>query len=330
VATRMQKLKVGAFLVMCVSLAMSAVMIVSGLYQRQGIPYSIEFNESVLGLYEGGIVQYLGVPVGKVATIYVTPNKRAHVEVLVNPEKVTLKDGVEGQLVLYSLATGTMCIQLSGGEQNAKTLPPGAMIPVKPSMITAVSSRVEAIVEDLSTIMSSLSSAVSGMEEGDIAAIVEKVNATLDEVKHLVQNGDDLVGETNKTVTSLRGRAETAVDDFKDLSKDVKKLTKNVDELVVSVRGKVDKFDAGQLQDQLHKTLENISGVTDKLNKAMSQFDNLSANTLHEVDNVQYTLRSSMEEISTTFEHLRVLVDQLKEDPSALVRGKGKKKEDQQ
>jgi len=100
VATRKQKMKVGAFLLMCVSLAASGAILISGLNTENGVRYWVEFDESVFGLYEGGMVQYMGVPVGKVENIRVTPNRRAHVDVVVNPDKVTLNDGVEAQLVL--------------------------------------------------------------------------------------------------------------------------------------------------------------------------------------------------------------------------------------
>ncbi len=322
-ATRMQKMKVGAFLIMCVSLAVSGVILISGLYQERGLPYSIEFSESVLGLYEGGIVQYLGVPVGKVTNIRVTPNKRAHVDIMVNPEKVTLREGVEGQLVLYSLATGTMCIQLSGGEPDAKALPPGADIPTRPSIITAISTRVESIIEDLSAMIERFSAATVGLKERDLTVMVEQLHSVLDDGKQLMQNGNDFVGEAKKAVGNLQG----PIEDFGALSKDVRKLAKNVDQLVASIRGKVDKLEVGELQSNLNKVMENISRVSEQLNKTLAQFENLSTNAIHEVDNVQYSIKTSLEEITSAFEDLRALAEQLKEDPSAIVRGKAKVKE---
>jgi len=327
VATRTQKMKVGAFLVMCASLAVSGVILISGLYKEQGVRYWVEFDESVFGLYEGGVVQYMGVPVGKVENIRVTPNRRAHVDVIVNPTKVTLNEGVEAQLVLYSLATGTMCIQLAGGDPEAPHLKPGTEIKPKVSIITALSSRMEDIIENMSSIAESVSTGLAGIEEGDLTAIIEKVNRILDDGQTFMENGNDFVGEAKKTVTGLRGKAESAVDDFKALAKDVRKLTKNVDELVGTIKGKVDQVQVPELQGKLNQVLENIAGVSKKLETTLTQFDSMSVNALHEVDNVEYTVRTSLDEISEAFTNLRDLLDQLKEDPSAMLRGKGRIKE---
>ncbi len=70
-ATRKQKMKVGVFLATCFIIVAAAVTYLSGLYEDQGKHYWIEFEESVLGLFEGGQVEYLGVPVGKVSDISV-------------------------------------------------------------------------------------------------------------------------------------------------------------------------------------------------------------------------------------------------------------------
>ncbi|HPO15756.1 MAG TPA: MlaD family protein [Candidatus Hydrogenedentes bacterium] len=326
-ATRKQKMKVGAFLLMCVSLAASGAILISGLNTENGVRYWVEFDESVFGLYEGGMVQYMGVPVGKVENIRVTPNRRAHVDVVVNPDKVTLNDGVEAQLVLYSLATGTMCIQLSGGDPEAPVLKPGSEIKPKVSIITALSSRMEDIIENLSSIAESVSTGLAGIEEGDLTAIIEKVNRILDDAQTFVESGNDFVGEAKNTVTGLRGKAESAVDDFNALAKDVRKLAKNVDELVAGIKEKVGQVQVPELQGELNRVLENIASVSKQLEATLKHFDTMSTNALHEVDNVEYTVRTSLDEISEAFNNLRALLDQLQEDPSAVLRGKGRIKE---
>lgn len=322
-ATRMQKMKVGAFLIMCVSLSVSGIILITGLYQERGIPYSIEFDESVLGLYEGGIVQYLGVPVGKVMNIWVTPNKRAHVDIKVNPEKVTLREGVEGQLVLYSLATGTMCVELSKGEPDAKPLLPGADIPARRSLITAISTRMESIIEDLAAMADRFSAATVGLKERAFTDVVEQVHSVLNDGKQFVQNSSGLVDEAKKTVGNLQG----PIDDFSALCKDIRKLSKDVDQLVGNIKGKVNTLQVGELQGNLNKLLENLNGVSDQLKKTLAHFEGLSNNAIHEVDNVQYSVKSSLDEITKSFEDLRGLIEQLKEDPSAIVRGKARVKE---
>lgn len=326
-ATRTQKIKVGLFLIICLGLASISIVVIAGWYKNPGDPYWLEFEESVLGLYEGGMVEYLGVPVGKVSSIFVTANKKAHVELIIDPKKVRLQNGVEAQLVLYSLATGTMAISLTGGDPLAAPLEPGSQIPTKTSIITAISSRMESIIEDLASISESVSTGLAGIEEGDLTAIVEKVNTLLDRGNTFLADGSDLVEEISQTVTQVRGDAQKVIDQLYEVSKDARALTKNVNELVVATKDKVDELEVHQLQGQLDQVLQNITNVSKRLDTTLAQFDALSANTLHEVDNVEYTLRSTLHEVSDAFDSIRSLAEQLRQDPSALVRGKARVKE---
>jgi len=126
VATKKQKMKVGIFLIVGFAAIVFAVTYLSGVYREHGLVYWVEFEESILGLNEGGLVEYLGVPVGRVREIYVTDQKKAHVRFVIDPEKVTLQEGVQAELVIYSLAAGTMAISLRGGDPNNPVIPPNS------------------------------------------------------------------------------------------------------------------------------------------------------------------------------------------------------------
>lgn len=102
----------------------AVVVVLRGYYDDKGVTYAIEFEESISGLYEGGIVTYLGVPVGKVRDIFVTEANKPHVNIVIDPLKVQLFEGVEAQLVIYSFAAGTMAISLEGGHPISGNLPP--------------------------------------------------------------------------------------------------------------------------------------------------------------------------------------------------------------
>lgn len=326
-ATRKQKIKVGVFLFVCTALAVAGVMLVGGMLEDKGDQYWIEFNESVLGLYEGGIVEYLGVTVGKVTSIYVTDGNRALAQIVINPNKVRLHEGVEARLVLYSFATGTMAISLSGGDPHAPTLKPGSQIPSKTSMIGALSTRSENIIEDLASISESISTGLAGIREGDLTAIIDKVNRLLEKGEEIVDDGADFMDIAKDTVTELRGDMKRLIEDFSELTQDIRKLGDNVNELVLAVRERVDVIEMDRLQTQLNKVLDNFASVSARLEETLAHYQDVSNHVLYEVDNVEYTLRAAVEEIGRTLESVRVLAEQLKEDPSSLVRGRGAIKE---
>lgn len=326
-ATRVQKVKVGVFLVFCFVMSASGMVLIAGLYEDQGKPYTIEFEESVLGVYEGGMVEYLGVPIGKVKEIRVSPDGHARVDIVINPRKVTLHAGVEAQLVIFSLAAGTMAVSLNGGDPKGPVLPDHSQIPAKRSTMTAVSSRIEELMDNLTGIAETVKSGLQGMQEGDLNAVVDRVNSLLDKGNIFLEDTDKLVGEASNAVTDLRGDAQNVIDELLELGKDVRELTKKLSGFVDTASEKVEQLDVPQTQAQLNRVLENIGGLTEKLNNTMGQFDKLSANMLHKADNVDYSLRRSLDEISQALEAMRMFVDQLRTDPSSLVRGKGAIKE---
>ncbi|MBI2433563.1 MAG: MCE family protein [Candidatus Hydrogenedentes bacterium] len=326
-ATRKQKAKVGVFLLTCFAIIIAGAMAIAGMYSNRGIHYSMEFEDSILGLGEGGLVEYLGVPVGKVSSIYVTANNKAHVDALIDPVKVTLHEGVEAQLVIYSFAAGTMAISLRGGNPKAPLLEPGGEIPAKPSAFATISSEMEDIMERLGQILEKLNTGLEGMEEGDIATIVDNVNDLLDDGRSFLDDTDQLVNEATATITSLRDEAEGTLASFGDLTEDVRNLSKDIQDLVQTTTDKLDQMDVGELQEKLNRVLENTAQLTEKLNQTAGQIDNLSANAMHEADNIEYTLRQSLEEVTEAFKSLQALTEAVKQDPASLLRGKAPAKE---
>lgn len=326
-ATRKQKVKVGIFLVSCFLLIAGGIVMIIGLFEDQGKNYWIEFEESVLGLYEGGMVEYMGVPIGKVKEIRVSEKGFARVDIIVNPRKVTLYQSVEAQLVIYSLAAGTMAVSLDGGSPSEKELPVGSRITAKRSTITAVSSRIEELMDNITGIATTIRTGLSGLSEGDLNAIVEKVDELLNKGNTFLDDTDALVGEATETVTGLRDDAKKVIDEVTDLSKDVRELTQKLNGFVDTAKQKIEQVDVPHTQEQLNRVLDNVAGLTEKLNKTMEQINELEANALHKADNVDYNLRRSLDEVSQAIESMRLFVDQLRNDPSSLVRGKGIVKE---
>ena len=326
-ATRTQKAKVAAFLFACVCIVVSVSVIISGLYEKAGDNYFIEFNETVLGIYEGGLVEYLGVPVGKVVQYWVTTDNLAHVEIIVNPEKVTLREGVEAQLVIYSLATGSMAIELIGGELDARRIELGSQIPTKTSLIGSLSTSVGDIVDNLGSILKTFNSGLDGTEEGDFKKIFDEAKSALKKMNEFLDGGGEFVDEATDTVQQLRGKVEGLLDDFKVLGEDMSGLIHKADKLVTVTTGKIEDVKMPELQERLTVVLERIATVSANLNTVLEDFDTLSETALHEISNLEHSLRTSLGEITDTFETVRNLGDQLQKDPSSIVRGKANVKD---
>jgi len=322
VATPKQKVKVGVFLVSCAVIIAVSLGLVSGLHEDQGLRYWIEFDESILGLPEGGLVEYLGVPVGRVRDITVTGSNKAHVEIVIDPRKVELREGVRAQLVLYSLAAGTMAISLSSGESKAPALAPDSQIPTKASIFAAISTQIQELLDDLASIADSLNVGLAGTEEGELAGIVKQVSELLGDGRAFVSDGRALVGEATETIADLRGDARRVLDELATLCTDVRGVAEKADRLAETVTEKVEVIDVDQLQTRLNDVLEELAQLTERVGETLEEVDVLPGRFLHEADNLEHSIRRTLDEMRGTLGTVQAFVDELREDPSSLIRGK--------
>lgn len=323
-ATKKQKIKVSIFLLLCISFMTAATLVITGIYQDPGLHYWLEFDESILGLYEGGMIEYLGVPVGKVSEIYVTDGQYAHVDIVIDPNKVTLHEGAEGQLVMFSIAAGTMAVSLSGGNPERPRIEEYTQIPTKPSTIEAFSSQMTKILEDVAAISENISGQIANLDDTAISDIVHQARDLLAKGDTFVEDTDALVREATEAVKDVRGHADGLFDTIQEHSKDLKQLTEKLGKLLDISTERAEDLDVEQLQKQFNALLEQVTAVAEQVDTTVANMDVIATDVIHQTDNVEFTLRRTMTEMRDAFDSIRILVDNLKDDPSALLRGPGR------
>ena len=316
-ATRAQKTKVGLFVLTSLAVLVACVLIIMGYTQERYIPYWVEFEESILGLGEGGMVVYMGVPVGTVDEIYVSNTGTARVRIAVSEETVTLREGVTAQLMLYSLAAGTMCVSLQGGEPDQPRLPAETEIPTQRSLVEAVSTQVEVILDDVGHIASEVRMALEGMEEGEVTEIMREFGGLLVDTRETIQ----IIGST---IEELEGTAQESVGDLREFARDLRELSNDVRALIQTTQQQVETVDIESTQAGLLDVMEKISALTENLNKATEDFDATTRAIMHQTDNVEFNLREGLNSLGETLESIRALSDYLQEDPASLIRGRGR------
>jgi phospholipid/cholesterol/gamma-HCH transport system substrate-binding protein len=315
---------VGVFLLACIGLIVLGGLFVSGLRTEERLEFYIVFEESVSGLSIGSPVQYMGVPVGTVKDITVTGTDRVEVSILVSTNKVTLLQGTQATLVNYNLAAGTMAISLALAKDvtPGDPLPPGSVIPTTASLFASLSTQLGSFLEDFKEISSSITTGLKGMEEGQLVKVIEDFDATLVEGRHFIANAND-------TLEQVKGDIEGGVKNFNDvsvefetLSADLHDLATNLNDLVITVKEKVEPLQLAETEEQAQVVLQNLGELTDRLKSTAQVIDTVSKSILHETENVEYMLRNVIETITETFESIRQIAQDLKEDPSALIRGR--------
>lgn len=316
-ATRAQKTKVGLFVVICGLLAAAAILLISGYKHVPRERYWIEFDESILGLSKGGIVEYMGVPVGVVDDFFVTEDNKAHVEMLIESEKVTLRKGVKGHLVIYSIATGQMAISLSGGKGPA--LPLGSEIETEPSLVSTVSAGVETLMNRIGQIAETVQAGLEGMEPGQLTDMLENADG-------LIIQGQEFLDTADKTLAEMKDEAQAGLDEFHELAQKTQTLLTDTNDMVKVVKEKIAQLDVPQTQANLNQALEDMSALAQRLQESAKALEATSQSALHEAGNIEYNLRQTLRVLNESLDNVSSLVEYLQQDPSALVRGKGKPK----
>lgn len=327
-ATRAQKAKVGVFLLLTAVIVAVCTYFITYWGKGGEARYTVQFTESVLGLSAGSPVVYLGVPVGTVEDIRVVPGETAegvrtflcHVDLQINPEKVTLREGVTAKLTIYSLATGTMVVYLEGGDLDGPLLAEGSEIPVKTSLFESVSSSVEDLLENINSIAATLNSALEGMKPGELTDIVTDTHGTIQEVR-------DLVTSARETVDGLKGDATGTVQDIRSLVNQVRTFTEETQKVVTAVGEKIEPIELSSTQKKLNDLLDNVNTLTEQLTGVSDKLGDATDTVGREANNIEYNVREGLRSLVQTLESVRELIENLRDNPSSLVRGQGTPKE---
>jgi ABC-type transporter Mla subunit MlaD len=316
----------------------SAVVIALGLYyiSRRGtageLHYRVEFHESVLGLNVGSPVVYMGVPIGSVddVDVHTARNHETNAEayaplasIVIKPNAFVLREGVKAKLSIYSIATGTLAITLEGGDPARPPLPEYSTLVAEKSMFEAVSSRVEEIMnnvqeltQDLDEVVEAFHSSLEGLEKGELAKIIKDTGEAVRETR-------DLAASVNETFGTIKNDAKDGVKDFRELVADVKELAQSTNDLVVSVEKKLEPINVAETQQKLNGVMDKIGSLAERLETFSVTLDKATQSVVNKTGGVEYNIREGIHSLSTTLDSLRELIEYLRQNPSALIRGKG-------
>ncbi len=319
-ATKVQKAKVGVFLLIGFS-AIAAIMVyILGFRTGHEQRFVIVFERSVLGLNKGGLVQYLGVPVGKVDDIFVTDDGKARVEVLIDPKKVQLHNKVDATLEFFSFATGTMCVALSNNNPTDGLLPEGAAIPATQSLVENFSSQSADMITAMRETIEKFNTALDGLGSGELTDTVRQVKSFISETEGFVE-------DARETLTVLTDDVHGSVDDvkgtitkFNELAESTKGLVDTANAALADVHEKIKPIDFAKTEQTVR---EEFVALSKRLQSTSEQFEKTAASLSFDSGNVQHTLLDTMRTLNETLEALRDVAVHLQDDPSALVWGKG-------
>jgi phospholipid/cholesterol/gamma-HCH transport system substrate-binding protein len=303
------------------NLAVAAVCLALVAGYRAGTeqPYNIVFERSVLGLYVGGQVQYLGVPVGRVDNIYVGDDGRAYVNILIDPSKVTLHDGVSAKLEYYSFATGTMCVALSGGDPGAPRLPIGTTIPAGESLVESFSNQFAGALESMNDIIEQIRTGLDGMEKGELTATIRETKDFIEETRGFVEEARGTLTTLTDDVHGTVDGVKSGIEKFNKLADSAAATAESANETIKTLQAKLEPLDLAATEEAWRSRFETMA---DRFDETSKSFDETARTVMYGTDNLQHGLMDTMQTLNETLEAVRDLAQYLQNDPSSIIRGK--------
>src|SRR6185437_4004703 len=295
--TRAHYVAVGAFVLTMVFLAFVGVLYFSAVAPTTSFAhYDIFFKGAVTGLSKGAVVDYNGIPVGKVSDVQIDPNDVEQIRVTVEIDnKVVIKTDAKAS-VEANLLSGVAYILITKGTKEAATLTakPGERYPViapRRSALANVYARGPELLEKLNDVADALNAMLNDKNRariGDILTNMDKLTADL--------------ATHDKDLTELLGNANTA---FGQLGK----LIGHIDESYVARDGIKDRVakllgDADDASRDVRLTLRDIRGTVQQIN----------TRTITEANDLLHDARQLMSGLAR-------LAGELERDPSKLLFG---------
>lgn len=320
--TKEQKIRLGVFLLIAGALltAILAIFVVPQLKTKGEIYYIAFKDQSVNGVNLGASVKYQGVDIGKVILIDVNPNdlRSVHIHFRVKTG-FPVKEDMRATLQ-YAGITGLRFVELSGGKNESKDLPPGGRILTKKGL----GEKAEDIVLNVDSVVEALNDMLNLQNREKISLLLGNIEKGSAVVSNLLEKREKNLGNSLENIEKITHQLTDVVTELhtftlylKDVSEKVNperldQMAAHTDELIQTLKKRLSDAETGKLLKSMDTFIER---ATVSIRKLETQFGDLEG----EMNLTLTSLRESLENISR-------FTRQLSEDPTVLIRSKAAKR----
>lgn len=220
--------RVGLYLVgLSLALAFFSVWLVSS-GSEDDVPYRVYFAESVSGLSVGSAVKYRGVNVGKVESITINKKDPRLIRVDLSISEATpVKTDTVATMKLQGI-TGTVFIELTGGEPSAQNLEEVSKtkIPIIPSQVSSIN----AIMNQLPLIMDKLASFADQMNKITSDENVKSLNEAFGNLRAITGDMRIVLRDTKGNIIDSTEQISGTMGNLRKASRDISTVTGRVKE----------------------------------------------------------------------------------------------------
>jgi phospholipid/cholesterol/gamma-HCH transport system substrate-binding protein len=276
--TRAHYVAVGVFVLVLVAVGFGAVLWIGrAQLTTQYSSYEIYFRGPVSGLREGAVVEYNGVPSGRVKAIQIDPKNVEQIRVTVEIENsVVIKQDAAANLET-NILSGVSYIQIAGGTQDAPVLTAaaGSRYPV----IRSRRSRLASVTARLPQILAKVDEAVDHLNDllgednraaiGETLANLRTLSADMSaEAKPTLQAASNLLNHLDRSFTEpggLRDGLSSGIGNFDKLARNLNDTNHQLQLAIQDARPGVRSFsqrtlnDVGELVGEARQLVSGLS-----------------------------------------------------------------------
>ena len=277
------------------------------------------FPESVQGLTKGSAVKYKGVPIGQVDKISILPAERfIRVDMSIDPRSFPTMTVSELKKFCHQAKQNGLCCRLDLAGITG-------MRYIEMDYVTPDKLRKEPMKEIKEPDVIYFASV-----PGTFNNIIDSVARSLDKIAKV--NIDQIAGDLDKNLKALNDILTNPA--INSSLERLEKITGNVENLTGSFAEHLTGEDLRRLIDGVKSNLDNISNLTSQVNTKLSALNTQELNKLlvealsaarlliDELQNDSDDAVNSIRKLNTVLGNLNEFIVELKNDPSALVRGR--------
>lgn len=264
---------------------------------KEVVPYTIYFEESVSGLKIGSRVSYRGIRIGYVSEIGIKPDNPQFVHVRVNiEEQYMLHQGDVASLKLEGI-TGTSYINISGAGQGTPII---SSSEDEPAVIPSQKSELEQVVQGIPDLISQATILANRFAE----LLNEKNRAQVESILVNVNSLADSLAGQDENIGNLLVTINTAGQEFlslSDLLQDViGKVDGFVDRLDTTVAGANELMsdDVKQLIGEWKETAASLRTISASFNRILETNE----------DSIEHFSHEGLKEFTHFLQEARILV----------------------
>lgn len=269
--------------------------------QEKRTEYTVNSQLPVTGLNPEAIVKFRGVDVGKVVEISLDPSSQTTILIKVAvAQNLKLSTEAYAELRRQGL-TGLAYIDLNDESKNAPALPPGGIIPLRPTIVDNLMSKGPELLTQLETLLQNSS---------QLTVTANRVLTNVD-----IQKLNNTIANFEKASEKAIPAIDSATNMFNSANKMMSE--KNQAQLIQTLESAQQAFDATKpLINELNLTTKKFHNTADQIEISTNQLANTLGNeTLPQL----HTLTQNM---NKSVIHFNRLIDVLEDNPQSIIFGK--------